>query len=149
MFNLCKNINDGTREVLLNELKSDKIFVISPFSDMVSIVSRFIYFKKLKYLNIIINSNFYDLLDYLYTCNNNLKNECNLLNKKISRIEEQAKKYKKIVNINNEINMQLEQYKIEVDVLNQKYIDVVNSSSWRITSIYRKIGTFLKKIRKR
>ena len=101
-------------------------------------------FVPILYLNIYVF-----LLDYLYTCNNNLKNECNLLNKKISRIEEQAKKYKKIVNINNEINMQLEQYKIEVDVLNQKYIDVVNSSSWRITSIYRKIGTFLKKIRKR
>ena len=106
----------------------------------------------------------------LENCNMNIKLELNEI-KGILKFQEEIKQLyidknsleETIEKTNNELNRKNEEFRINLEQSNLKinelieenqkyknlYDEVINSSSWKITSIYRKVGRIIKKIIRR
>ena len=145
LFDLKKRIANNKRESFCYDFDSEQIFILFSSIDLQKYLHKFKYSKKLNYTNVIIKSTFYTFVEYLHFINNYLKTDCELLNKRILLLEEKLKDYNEIVKDNEQITNEIKQYKNDIDILKKSYNEIINSSSWKLTSIYRKIGFYIKK----
>lgn len=145
LFDLKKKIANSKRESLFNEFDSEQVFVIFPTMNIKNIFLKLKYIKHLKYTNVIIESFFYTFVEYLYSINNYLKSDCESLNNKILLLEKKVKDYDQIVSDNEQLVNKLKQRENDINSLTKSYNNVINSSSWKLTSGYRKIGFHIKK----
>lgn len=144
-----KDRNKGCEKILLNDEVIELYCCDRKFIDY---VASQIILKKLKYSNIVISmetnivnkiNSLYDKVKLSENTNNQLKEYINDLNKNYEKLkcdlDISNNKHLECINDINEIKEELEKYK-------SLYSDILLSSSWKITRIYRKLGGFIKKI---
>lgn len=159
MLVLHKKLIDTKRKIEDYFLNDEYILLYCLNKEILSKIKKIEVSKKLNLSNININlefvssSMYYQKKQLIDLLNDNIKNLNNELiiekNKNIdltSSFEELINSYN-IMKDNN--NIEIDKYRNSYEYYKNKYEEVINSSSWKLTKIYRKIGYIIKKMFRR
>lgn len=124
-----------TAKISKEFLKSEYLICFTKNSNFRNIITKIKLEKELTYSNIKIKvkNNFYEIFGQKYI-------EQILKNKEIE------KKYKQQLEISKDFEQQIFDKNHLIDYLQNQNNEILNSSSWKITKNYRKIGKYIKKI---
>ena len=134
VFEIEKEVLNLNLQVPSQFLQTEYVVCFTKNADLKKKMEHIYFEKKLNYTNIKlkINSNLYEIYK---------KNYYN----KEHTIESLEKKYKNLLEINKDFEQQIFDKNSLIDYLEKQNDSILNSTSWKITFFYRKLGEFIKK----
>lgn len=151
MFYIEKTVINNNLRYLEEQMEDEFMFVYGLSNSDYLLLLNNSYSKKLYYSNIAmeLKMNFAEIALLLSNKNTMLRDNQKQLQEKLNKISLEKEIIVEQNNIKNKA-MEIENISLrdELNKYMQKYETIVNSSSWKITKVYRNIGGYLKKIKK-